>query len=88
MNDDEAYALRTVHEQSWLNTLSEATLGSDFVLTDDYWKCFCDHDNGVIKKGSLSPSPTSLPPSPSPIGRGEEKPLPQPHPQKGGEVVS
>ena len=62
MDDDEAHALGTVHEQSWLNTLGEATLGSDLVLTDDYWKCFCDHDNGVIKKAS-PPTQQASPPT-------------------------
>ena len=55
VDDDEAHALGTVHEQSWLNTLGEATLGSDLVLTDDYWECFCDHDNGVIKASPPAP---------------------------------
>ena len=57
MDDDEADALGTVHERSWFNILGEATLGSDLVLTDDYWKCFCDHDNGIIIKKASPPAP-------------------------------
>lgn len=60
MDDDEAHALGAVHEQSWFNTLGEFTLGSDLVLTDDYWKCFCDHDN-LVKVEFSSESTFSTP---------------------------
>lgn len=60
MDDDETHALGAVHEQSWFNTLGEVTLVSDFVLTDDYWKCFCDHDN-LVKVEFSSESTFSTP---------------------------
>lgn len=60
MDDDEAHALGAVHELSWFNTLGEFTLVSDLVLTDDYWKCFCDHDN-LVKVEFSSESTFSTP---------------------------